>query len=52
MIDHRTLLNNEEAKSVVRQILRGLRLMHNHNLVHCDIKPENIMLHFDGMGLL
>ena len=27
-----------------RQILQGLRFLHNLKIIHCDIKPENVML--------
>lgn len=34
----------------IEQSLRGIRFMHRHGLIHCDIKPQNIMLHDDGTG--
>lgn len=31
-----------EAAAVFRDALLGLKFMHNHGWVHCDIKPHNI----------
>ena len=41
------------TQHVVRKILEGLHFVHGLNMVHCDIKPENIMMqmpeHFDAL---
>lgn len=29
---------------ITRQILTGLQFIHDSNIIHCDIKPENIMI--------
>ncbi len=36
-------LTEQEAKRYIRQICRGVQHMHENNVVHLDIKPENIM---------
>lgn len=33
-----------DAIFYLRQILEGLKHMHSKNIIHLDIKPENIML--------
>lgn len=31
-------------KSYMRQLVRGLKELHLHNIVHCDLKPDNILM--------
>lgn len=42
--------NPDEAQkqSVLRQVLLGLACMHSQNIVHCDIKADNILVTEDG----
>ena len=37
-----------QVRIVVRQVLEALRHIHKHKVVHCDVKPENILL---GVGV-
>lgn len=37
-------LNDEEASLFIKQILLGLEHLHNKNIAHLDLKPENVML--------
>ncbi|XP_013389888.1 death-associated protein kinase 1 isoform X2 [Lingula anatina] len=37
-------LSEEEASAFIKQILHGVRHMHDKNIVHLDLKPENVML--------
>ncbi len=50
---HRTLrdrlaaegpLSPDEVLRIGRELLAGLRVVHEHGLVHCDVKPANVML--------
>ena len=50
---HRTLrdriaaegpLPPDEVLRIGRELLGGLRVVHDHGLVHCDVKPANVML--------
>lgn len=36
-------MTEPEAKRYIRQICEGLQHMHDNNIVHLDIKPENII---------
>ena len=38
------LLTEEIAMGYIRQLLVALEYIHNKNIVHLDIKPENILL--------
>src|SRR5438270_9599209 len=38
----------ERNLEVARQVLEALRAAHRAGIIHCDLKPENIMVRFDG----
>jgi serine/threonine-protein kinase len=52
----RTLITEEHLPEVghslklVADVLAGLEHAHSRNIVHCDIKPENILLHVHATG--
>lgn len=33
-----------EAQWITKQLLRGLSHLHSHNIIHSDLKPENVMV--------
>jgi serine/threonine-protein kinase len=48
LLARRGRLRLEEALGITRQITAGLAAIHDGGLVHCDIKPANVMI--DGRG--
>jgi hypothetical protein len=47
-IKSRRKFTEDELISLLRQIACGLQQMHSHNIVHLDIKPENIYITVPG----
>ena len=43
---NRRPLNEEEAKCVMVQVLKAVYFLHSKNVIHRDLKPQNIMLHY------
>ncbi|VAW75532.1 Serine/threonine protein kinase [hydrothermal vent metagenome] len=39
----------DEMRNIIEQITRGLRAMHRQEMIHQDLKPENIMLDEHGV---
>mgnify|MGYP000385046928 CR=1 FL=1 len=39
----------DEVRDIVEQITRGLRTMHRQEMIHQDLKPENIMIDEHGV---
>jgi len=41
-----------EMKNIITSIITGLCYLHGQNIVHCDLKPGNILLTYDKEGKL
>ena len=41
-------LSERITKFLVTQILVALKHLHSKNIVHCDLKPENVLLSSDS----
>lgn len=50
--DNKQLLDEGFLRSVFMPLLEGLKTLHEHHLLHLDIKPSNIHLCDDGRALL
>ncbi|XP_041936881.1 striated muscle preferentially expressed protein kinase isoform X4 [Alosa sapidissima] len=40
----RTTIMESEVRSIIRQILEGIDYLHHNDIIHLDIKPENILM--------
>lgn len=38
-----------EADCFMKQLLHGIKYMHDRGIAHCDLKPENILFHPNGL---
>jgi serine/threonine protein kinase len=46
LIRIRGKLTEPEARNIIKQVLLGIKDLHNSCIMHNDIKPDNIMLNF------
>jgi serine/threonine protein kinase len=46
------ILSDDAALDIAKDLLEALAHMHSHNVVHCDVKPANVMLDERGRGVL
>ena len=51
-LDIDSYLDFDEVKHIFKSVCEGLAYAHNKGIVHCDIKPGNIMLADNGMAKL
>lgn len=42
---HKEIKDETELKKYVRDILIGLKYIHDLNIIHTDMKPHNILIH-------
>ena len=47
-IEKKSRLSVKEAVSIAIQVAMGLEAAHNNNIIHRDIKPQNIMISKEG----
>lgn len=44
ILQERGQLERDEVLRIGQELLAGLRVVHEHGLVHCDVKPANVMV--------
>ncbi|KAF0744944.1 hypothetical protein Ae201684_000531 [Aphanomyces euteiches] len=43
-VAQRKQLSQEDATTILTQVASALEFMHAHGMVHCDLKPDNVMI--------
>lgn len=41
-------IEHETVKSFMMQLLKGLAFCHSHNVLHRDLKPQNLLINKNG----
>jgi serine/threonine protein kinase len=49
MIDDQGRLTEEAAVRIITQVAQALQYAHERNVIHRDVKPDNILVRVDGM---
>ncbi len=49
LIDLKVCLSNDEIESIIYQIASGLNTLHENQILHRDIKPDNIIISEDNL---
>lgn len=48
LISQRGALEKQEAIAIMEQLVEAIREAHAHNIIHRDIKPQNVLIKDDG----
>lgn len=51
-VEREGALSEKQALSIIRQIAEALRCVHQHNILHLDVKPDNVMMRDEKTAVL
>lgn len=49
LMDNDEPMDDNDVWDILRQIIRGLKYLHDNNIIHGDIKPQNLLVSSDGL---
>jgi serine/threonine protein kinase len=51
-IVEQTVLDEGQMAAVIKECLEALQFLHSKNIIHRDVKSDNVLVGFDGSGKL
>jgi len=50
-IVEQTVLDEGQMAAVTKECLEALQFLHSKNIIHRDVKSDNVLVGFDGSGI-
>ena len=50
MLERTNVIPLPSAIDIIRQVAEGLAFAHRHQIIHCDLKPENVLVTPEGVA--